>query len=237
VQHPDRSGVGNEHRNFKAAQGKCIAFDESAVGQRRDPGRGGERCGAGHADHGFTLTTRAPHARIFGIRRRAVCRDERTGSVRLGMPELKARLRADLNTAMKARDELTTATLRMALTAVSTEEVSGKQSRELTDDEVLRVVGREAKKRREAAEAFDAAGRTELAARERAEGSVLGSYLPKQLGDAELTELVGVAVAESGASGPQQMGAVMKLVQPRVAGRADGKRVSDEVRRQLAALS
>jgi uncharacterized protein len=153
------------------------------------------------------------------------------------MPELKARLRADLNTAMKARDELTTATLRMALTAVSTEEVSGKQSRELTDDEVLRVVGREAKKRREAAEAFDAAGRTELAARERAEGSVLGSYLPKQLGDAELTELVGVAVAESGASGPQQMGAVMKLVQPRVAGRADGKRVSDEVRRQLAALS
>jgi uncharacterized protein len=153
------------------------------------------------------------------------------------MPELKARLRADLNTAMKARDELTTATLRMALTAVSTEEVSGKQSRELTDDEVLRVVGREAKKRREAAEAFDAAGRTELAARERAEGSVLGSYLPKQLGDAELTELVGVAVAESGASGPQQMGAVMKLVQPRVAGRADGKRVSDEVRRQLAMLS
>jgi uncharacterized protein len=153
------------------------------------------------------------------------------------MPELKARLRADLNTAMKARDELTTATLRMALTAVSTEEVSGKQSRELTDDEVLRVVGREAKKRREAAEAFDAAGRTELAARERAEGSVLGSYLPKQLGDAELTELVGVAVAESGASGPQQMGAVMKLVQPRVAGRADGKRVSDEVRRQLAVLS
>jgi uncharacterized protein len=153
------------------------------------------------------------------------------------MPELKARLRADLNTAMKARDELTTATLRMALTAVSTEEVSGKQSRELTDDEVLRVVGREAKKRREAAEAFDAAGRTELAARERAEGSVLDAYLPKQLGDTELTELVGVAVAESGASGPQQMGAVMKLVQPRVAGRADGKRVSDEVRRQLAALS
>jgi uncharacterized protein len=101
----------------------------------------------------------------------------------------------------------------------------------------LRVVGREAKKRREAAEAFDAAGRMELAARERAEGSVLDAYLPKQLGDTELTELVGVAVAESGASGPQQMGAVMKLVQPRVAGRADGKRVSDEVRRQLAALS
>jgi uncharacterized protein len=150
------------------------------------------------------------------------------------MPELKARLRADLNTAMKARDELTTATLRMALTAVSTEEVSGKQSRELSDEEVLRVVTREAKKRREAAEAFDAAGRTELAARERAEGTVLDAYLPKQLDDDELAELVRVAVGEANASGPQQMGAVMKLVQPRVAGRADGKRVSDEVRRQLA---
>jgi uncharacterized protein YqeY len=150
------------------------------------------------------------------------------------MPELKARLRADLNTAMKARDELTTATLRMALTAVTTEEVAGKQSRELSDDEVLRVVTREAKKRREAAEAFDAAGRTELAERERAEGLVLDAYLPTQLADDELVELVRAAVDEAGASGPQQMGAVMKLVQPRVAGRADGKRVSDEVRRQLA---
>jgi uncharacterized protein len=150
------------------------------------------------------------------------------------MPELKARLRADLNVAMKARDELTTATLRMALTAVTTEEVAGKQSRELSDDEVLRVVSREAKKRREAAEAFDAAGRVELAARERAEGSVLDAYLPVQLSDDELRELVSAAVTEAGASGPQQMGAVMKLVQPNVAGRADGKRVSDEVRRQLA---
>lgn len=149
------------------------------------------------------------------------------------MPELKLRLRADLNAAMKARDELTTATLRMALTAVSTEEVAGKQSRELSDDEVLRVLGREAKKRREAAEAFDAAGRTELAERERAEGVVLDAYLPAQLGDDELVELVRAAVTEAGATGPQQMGAVMKLVQPRVAGRADGKRVSDEVRRQL----
>jgi uncharacterized protein YqeY len=150
------------------------------------------------------------------------------------MPELKPRLRADLNTAMKARDELTTATLRMALTAVSTEEVAGKQSRELSDDEVLRVLSREAKKRREAAEAFDAAGRTELAERERAEGVVLDAYLPAQLGDDELRELVRAAVAEVGAAAPQQMGAVMKLVQPQVAGRADGKRVSDEVRRQLS---
>ena len=150
------------------------------------------------------------------------------------MPELKPRLRADLNAAMKARDELTTATLRMALTAVSTEEVAGKQSRELSDDEVLRVLGREAKKRREAAEAFDAAGRTELAERERAEGVVLDAYLPEQLSDDELAELVRAAVTEAGATGPQQMGAVMKLVQPQVAGRAEGKRVSDEVRRQLS---
>jgi uncharacterized protein len=149
------------------------------------------------------------------------------------MPELKARLHADLNTAMKARDELTTATLRMALTAITTEEVAGKTARELSDDEVLKVLAREAKKRREATEAFADAGRTELADRERAEGEVLATYLPAQLDDTELAELVRAAVAESGASGPQQMGQVMKLVQPRVAGRADGKRVSDEVRRQL----
>jgi uncharacterized protein len=150
------------------------------------------------------------------------------------MPELKARLKADLNTSMKARDELTTATLRMALTAITTEEVAGKTARELTDDEVLKVLGREAKKRREAAEAFDQAGRAELADRERAEGGVLDGYLPAQLDDAALVDLVRAAIAESGATAPNQMGAVMKLVQPRVAGRADGKRVSDEVRRQLA---
>jgi uncharacterized protein YqeY len=149
-------------------------------------------------------------------------------------PSLKERLHSDLNAAMKARDELTTATLRMALTAVTTEEVAGSAARQLSDDEVLRVLGREAKKRREAAEAFDGAGRTELAERERAEGTVLDRYLPEQLGDDELGELVAAAIAEAGATTPRDMGAVMKLVQPRVAGRADGKRVSDEVRRRLA---
>lgn len=153
------------------------------------------------------------------------------------MAALKDRLHADLNTAMKARDELTTATLRMALTAVTTEEVAGKTARELSDDEVLRVLAKEAKKRREAAEAYDNASRPELAERERAEGTVLDRYLPAQLGDDELAELVRAAIAESGASAPNQMGAVMKLVQPEVAGRADGKRVSDEVRRQLSAGS
>jgi uncharacterized protein len=150
-------------------------------------------------------------------------------------PGLKERLHSDLNTAMKARDEVTTATLRMALTAVTTEEVAGKNARQLSDDEVLRVLAREAKKRREAAEAFDGAGRTELAERERAEGVVLDRYLPAQLGDEELGELVAAAIAEAGATGPRDMGAVMKLVQPRAAGRADGKRISEEVRRRLAA--
>ena len=146
----------------------------------------------------------------------------------------KAQLRADLNAAMKARDEVTTATLRMALTAITTEEVAGKTARELTDDDVVRVLGREAKKRREAAEAFDAAGRAELAARERAEGQVLDRYLPAQLGEDELDALIAAAIAESGASSPRDMGAVMKIVAPQVAGRADGKRVSDEVRRRLS---
>jgi uncharacterized protein len=149
------------------------------------------------------------------------------------MPELKARLHADLNVAMKTRDPVTTATLRMALTAITTEEVAGKAARELSDEDVVKVLAREAKKRREAAEAFAAAGRPELAERERAEGRVLDAYLPAQLDEAELGEMVRAAIAESGASAPNQMGAVMKLVQPRVAGRADGKRVSDEVRRQL----
>ena len=150
------------------------------------------------------------------------------------MAELKAQLQSDLNVAMKARDELTTATLRMALAAITTEEVAGKSARELSDDEVLKVLVREGKKRREAAEAFAAAGRSELADRERAEGGVLERYLPAQLGDDELDRLISAAIAESGATGPRDMGAVMKIVAPQVAGRADGKRVSDEVRRRLS---
>jgi uncharacterized protein YqeY len=150
------------------------------------------------------------------------------------MASLKDRLHQDLTAAMKSRDELTTATLRMALTAVSTEEVAGTTARELSDDEVLKILAREAKKRREAADAFTGAGRPELADREQAEGRVIERYLPAQLSDAELAELVRAAIDESGATGPAQLGAVMRVAQPRVAGRADGRRVSDEVRRQLA---
>jgi uncharacterized protein YqeY len=148
--------------------------------------------------------------------------------------ELKDRLQSDLTTAMRGRDELTTATLRMALAAITTEEVAGSSARTLTDDDVLKVLAREAKKRREAAEAFGTAGRDELAERERAEGGVLDRYLPTQLDDAAISELVAAAVAETGATGLPQLGAVMKAAQARAAGRADGKRLSTEVRRQLA---
>jgi uncharacterized protein len=146
---------------------------------------------------------------------------------------LKERLQTDLTAAMKARDELRAATLRMALTAITTEEVAGKKARVLTDDEVLTVLTREAKKRREAAEAFDGAGRAELADRERAEGEVLSDYLPAQLTDDELVDIVRAAIAETGADSPKAMGQVMKVVQPQITGRAEGGRVAAEVRRQL----
>jgi hypothetical protein len=146
---------------------------------------------------------------------------------------LKRSLQRDLTAAMKGRDEVTTATLRMALTAVTTEEVAGRQARELTDDQVLAVLRRELKKRREAAEAFAAAGRDESAQRELAEAAVLEGYLPAQLGDDELNALVVDAVDRVGATSPRDLGAVMKAVQPAVAGRADGGRVAAAVRQVL----
>ena len=150
------------------------------------------------------------------------------------MPALKDRLRADLTAAMKARDEVRTRTLRMALTSVSNEEVAGKAARELSDDDVLKILAREAKRRREAAAAFQEAGRDEQPAAERAEDAVLADYLPVQLGDAEVAALVTAAIAATGASGLAGMGQVMKAVTPQVAGRAEGSRVAAEVRRQLA---
>ena len=150
------------------------------------------------------------------------------------MAELKQRLRADLTDSMKARDELRTRTLRMALTAVTNEEVAGSQARELSDDEVVIVLTKEAKKRRDAAEAFEDAGRTEQAAAERAEGEVLTAYLPAQLSDEELSQIVAAAIEQSGASGMSAMGQVMKVVRPQVAGRAEGGRVAAEVKRMLS---
>ncbi|MGO9216972.1 MAG: GatB/YqeY domain-containing protein [Streptosporangiaceae bacterium] len=150
------------------------------------------------------------------------------------MAALKDQLRADLTAAMKARDDVRTRTIRSALTAVSTAEVAGRTFRELSDDEVVTVLTKEAKRRREAAEAFAAAGRTEQASAERAEGEVLGAYLPAQLGDDEIAALVTAGIEQTGATGMGAMGQVMKVVTPQTTGRADGGRVAAEVRRQLS---
>ena len=154
------------------------------------------------------------------------------------MAELKARLRADLSMAIKNRETVRMASLRMALTAVTTEEVSGDTARELSDAEVQRVLTREVKKRKEAAEAFAGAGRTEQAQAEQDEAAVLSEYLPAQLDDAELESLVTEAVAEvteqlGEAPGQRQMGQVMKAANAKVAGRAEGGRVAAAVRAKL----
>jgi uncharacterized protein len=154
------------------------------------------------------------------------------------MAELKARLQADLAAAIKARESTRMAALRMALTAVTNEEVAGDAARELSDDEVQKVLARELKKRKEAAEAFAGAGRDERAAAERAEGEVLADYLPRQLSDDELEDLVAQAVAEvteqlGEAPGQRQMGQVMKAANAKVAGRAEGGRVAASVRAKL----
>jgi uncharacterized protein YqeY len=147
---------------------------------------------------------------------------------------LKDQLQSDLTDAMRAKDDIRRSTLRMALTAITNEEVSGKVARELSDDDVLKVLSRELKKRKEAATAFTDAGQSERAATELAEARVIESYLPAQLSDDEVADIVAAVIAETGASGPGAMGQVMKGVQPRVAGRADGGRVAAEVKRQLA---
>ena len=152
------------------------------------------------------------------------------------MSELKDRLRTDLTTAIKARDEVTSSTLRMVLTAITNAEVAGKEARELSDDDVVGVLSSEGKKRREAAEAFADAGRTESAVKERAEAEVIARYLPTPLDDAEIAALVSQAIEQVGAAGEgmRAMGKVMGVVQPQVRGRADGGAVAAEVRRQLA---
>ena len=155
-----------------------------------------------------------------------------------GSISLKARLQSDLTESIRARDQVRSATLRMALTALRSQEVAGDTARELSDDEMISVLGREAKKRREAADAYDGANRPELADRERAELVILDSYLPAQLSDQDLTVIIAeqvAAVATAGASGMAAMGRVMKAVQPKVAGLAEGGRVAAEVRRQLGA--
>jgi uncharacterized protein YqeY len=151
------------------------------------------------------------------------------------MNTLKERLRADLTTAMKARDELRTSTLRLTIAAVKEAEVSGKAAHELSDTEVEKVLAREVRKRREAADAFEGAGRAEQAAREQAEGDILADYLPKPLGDDELTAIVDKVLADGDFAGPKAIGPAMKAVQAVVAGRADGGKVAGLVKARLTA--
>jgi uncharacterized protein YqeY len=147
---------------------------------------------------------------------------------------LKEKLQNDLTEAMRARDEVRSSTIRMVLTAIKNEEVSGKEARELSDAEVITVLSREAKKRREAAEAFEQAGAKDRADMEKAEGVVIAEYLPVQLSESEIKEMINAAIAETGATGPQQMGLVMKSIQPKIAGRADGGVVSSLVKAALS---
>ena len=153
------------------------------------------------------------------------------------MSELKVSLQNDLTTAIRAKDQLTTGTLRMVLSAITNEEVSGKVARELSDLEVVTVLNREAKKRKEAATAFDDANRSELADRERAELDVIAKYLPEGLSAEALAAIISAAVVQvtaAGQSGPSAMGAVMKIVTPQVTGRADGAAVAAAVKAALA---
>jgi uncharacterized protein YqeY len=152
-----------------------------------------------------------------------------------GMSALKDRLRQDLTVAIKARDDIRSSTLRMVLTAITNAEVAGKEARELSDDDIIGVLSTESKKRREAAQAFTDGGRAEMADKERAEAAVIADYLPAQLGEDEIAELVRAAIEQVGAAdeGMRAMGKVMGVVSPQTKGRADGGVVAAEVRRQL----
>ncbi|WP_328989246.1 GatB/YqeY domain-containing protein [Kribbella sp. NBC_01245] len=151
--------------------------------------------------------------------------------------EMKQRLHNDMTAALKARDELRKSTLRMALTAITKAEVAGKEARELSDAEIIDVLGAEAKKRRESVIAYREAGRVELAEKEQAEADILAEYLPEQLTADEIAALVTETIAETGAAelGPRGIGKVMGALQPKVKGKADGGAVSAEVKRQLGA--
>ena len=152
-----------------------------------------------------------------------------------GMSDLKDRLRTDLTTAIKARNEVRSSTLRMVLTAVTNAEVAGKEARQLSDDEVVGVLSTEAKKRREAATAFADGGRQEMADKELSEAAVIAEYLPEQLGPEEVAALVAETIAELGGAGEgmRAMGRVMGVLTPRTRGRADGGVVAAAVREQL----
>jgi hypothetical protein len=146
---------------------------------------------------------------------------------------LKEKLQSDLTDAIRGRAEVKSGTIRMLLAAITNEEVSGKSARVLNDAEIITVLSREAKKRREAVEAYVAAKRTDLADKEKAEGDVIAQYLPAQLSEDEIKKMIADAISESGASGPAGMGLVMKILSPKIAGKADGGVVSGLVKAAL----
>ena len=146
---------------------------------------------------------------------------------------IKETLKNDLTEAIRSSDKVVSGTIRMVLTAITNEEVSGKEARVLTDDEIITVLSREAKKRREAAEEFAKAGRADKAAEEKAEGDVIAKYLPAQLSEEELYKIIADAIASTGAAGPADMGKVMGAIKPKIAGKADGATVSSLVKAAL----
>lgn len=149
------------------------------------------------------------------------------------MAALYDRLTADLTTAIRSKDDLRKATIRMALSSIRTEEVAGKQVRKLSDDEIVAVLTREVKRRREAADAFRSGGRADSAEREEAEADVITEYLPEPLSESELAAIIDAAIAEAGAESPRDMGNVMKIVRPKVTGRAEGGKVAAAVKARL----
>lgn len=149
------------------------------------------------------------------------------------MSELKAQLRADLKTAMKAKEKERTGTIRMLLAAIQTAETEGTKH-EVDDAEILKIIAREVKKRRESAEIYATNGRQELADAELREAEILEAYQPAQLTDEEVDVLVEEAVAEVGAESMAQMGQVMKAANAKAAGRVDGKRLSTAVKARLS---
>ena len=147
---------------------------------------------------------------------------------------LKETLKSDLTEAIRSSDKVVSGTIRMVLTAITNEEVSGKEARVLTEDEIITVLSREAKKRREAAEEFAKANRPDKSAEEKAEGEVIAKYLPVQLSEEDIKKMIAAAVASTGAAGPGDMGKVMGAIKGQIAGKADGSLVSSLVKAALA---
>lgn len=153
------------------------------------------------------------------------------------MTTLKDTLKSDLTAAMKSGNELAKSTLRMALSAISNAEVAGNEAIELSDDQIIKVLQAESKKRAESAELYEQAGRTDAAAKERAEAHILATYLPAAMSVDELASVVAEEVqkaAAAGNSGMKAMGSVVKAVRERVGSSADGSQIADLVKSALA---